>query len=135
LGKYFGVKAELMGYETATWTATFPSRLVVTPPVVTPHGTTAIVPAGTHSARANMFTYQFGPVVRIPMKNATVFGDFEPALVPKPASREVDPPWSRLVTDAQTCLGRIRPDKNALIVIDPSLVSDQSPATTRRPMK
>jgi hypothetical protein len=75
LGKYFGVKAELMGYETATWTANFPSRLVVTPPVVTPHGTTAIVPAGTYSARANMFTYQFGPVVRIPMKKATVFGE------------------------------------------------------------
>jgi opacity protein-like surface antigen len=75
LDKYFGVKGELMGYETAIWTATFPSRLVATPPVVTPHGTTAIVPAGTYSARANMFTYLFGPVVRIPMKNATVFGE------------------------------------------------------------
>jgi hypothetical protein len=75
LGKYFGVKGELMAYETATWTATFPSRLVVTPHVVTPHGTTAIVPAGTYSTRADMFTYLFGPVVRIPMKKATVFGE------------------------------------------------------------
>jgi opacity protein-like surface antigen len=75
LGKYFGVKGELMGYETAIWAATFPSRLVATPPVVTPHGPTAIVPAGTYSARANMFTYLFGPVVRIPMKKATVFGE------------------------------------------------------------
>ena len=75
LDKYFGVKGELMGYETAIWAATFPSRLVATPPVVTPHGTTAIVPAGTYSARANMFTYLFGPVVRIPMKKATVFGE------------------------------------------------------------
>ena len=74
MGKYFGVKAELMGYQTATWTANFPSRLVVTPHIE-PHGTTAIVPAGTYSARADMFTYQFGPVVRIPMKNATVFGE------------------------------------------------------------
>jgi opacity protein-like surface antigen len=75
LDKYFGVKGELMGYQTAIWAATFPSRLVATPPVVTPHGTTAIVPAGTYSARANMFTYLFGPVVRIPMKKATVFGE------------------------------------------------------------
>ena len=75
LDKYFGVTGELMGYETAIWTANFPSRLVAMPPVVTPHGTTAIVPAGTYSARANMFTYLFGPVVRIPLKNATVFGE------------------------------------------------------------
>ena len=75
LSKYFGVNGELMGYETATWTATFPSRLLVTPHVVTPHGTTATVPAGTYSARANMFTYLFGPVVRIPMKKVTVFGE------------------------------------------------------------
>ena len=73
LGKYFGVKGELMGYETATWTATFPSRLAVTPHVE-PHGTTAIVPAGTYSARADMFTYQFGPVVRIPMKKGLCAG-------------------------------------------------------------
>jgi len=75
LDKYLGVTGELMGYETAIWTANFPSRLVAMPPVVTPHGTTAIVPAGTYSARANMFTYLFGPVVRIPMKKATVFGE------------------------------------------------------------
>ena len=75
LDNHFGVEGELMGYETAIWTATFPSRLVATPPVVTPHGTTAIVPAGRYSARANMYTYLFGPVVRIPMKKATVFGE------------------------------------------------------------
>jgi hypothetical protein len=69
-GKYFGVKAEFMGYASTTWTATYPSQLVVTP-----HGTTDVIPAGTYSSNANMFTYQFGPVFRIPMKKVSVFGE------------------------------------------------------------
>lgn len=67
---HFGVKGELMGYGSTTWTATFPAQLVVTP-----HGASEIVPAGTFSSNANMFTYQFGPVVRIPMHSVTVFGE------------------------------------------------------------
>ena len=70
-GKYFGVKGELMGYQSTTWTATFGSQLLVTPH----KGTTATIPAGTYSTSANMFTYQFGPVLRFPMKKATVFGE------------------------------------------------------------
>ena len=69
-GKYFGVKGELMGYGSTTWTVTFPTELVVTP-----HGTTATVPAGTFSTSANMLTYQFGPVFRFPWKSVTVFGE------------------------------------------------------------
>ncbi len=69
-GKYFGVKGELMGYASTTWTVTFPAELMVTP-----HGTTATVPAGTFSSSANMLTYQFGPVFRFPWKSATVFGE------------------------------------------------------------
>lgn len=67
---HFGVKGELMGYGSTTWTATFPAQLVVTP-----HGASEIVPPGTFSSNANMFTYQFGPVVRIPMHSVTVFGE------------------------------------------------------------
>ena len=69
-GKYFGVKGEVMGYASTTWTVTFPAELTVTP-----HGTTATVPAGTFSSSANMLTYQFGPVIRFPWKSATVFGE------------------------------------------------------------
>jgi hypothetical protein len=69
-GRYFGVKGELMGYGSTTWTVTFPSQLVVTP-----HGTTATVPAGTFSSNGNMFTYQFGPVIRIPWHSVTLFGE------------------------------------------------------------
>lgn len=69
-GKYFGVKGDLMGYASTTWTVTFPSQLVVTP-----HGTNAIVPAGKYSASGDMFTYQFGPVIRMPWHAATLFGE------------------------------------------------------------
>jgi hypothetical protein len=69
-GKYFGVKGEVMRYGSTTWTVTFPAELVVTP-----HGTTATVPAGTFSSSADMLTYQFGPVFRFPWKSATLFGE------------------------------------------------------------
>jgi hypothetical protein len=67
---HFGVKGELMGYGSTTWTETFQSELVVTP-----HGTTGTIPAGTYSASGDMFTYQFGPVVRIPWRSVTLFGE------------------------------------------------------------
>ena len=67
---HFGVKGELMGYGSTTWTETFQSELVVTP-----HGTTGTIPAGTYSASGDMFTYQFGPVVRMPWRSFTLFGE------------------------------------------------------------
>jgi hypothetical protein len=67
---HFGVKGEFMGYSGTTWTETFESQLVVTP-----HGTTATIPVGTYSASGDMFTYQFGPVVRFPWRSVTLFGE------------------------------------------------------------
>lgn len=69
-GNHFGIKGDLMGYASTTWTVTFPSQLVITP-----HGATAIVPAGKYSASGDMFTYQFGPVIRMPWHAATLFGE------------------------------------------------------------
>jgi hypothetical protein len=69
-GKYFGIKGDLMGYASTTWTVTFPSPLVITP-----HGTTSTVPAGKYSASGDMFTYQFGPVIRMPWHATTLFGE------------------------------------------------------------
>src|SRR5215467_11803915 len=63
---YIGIKAELMGYGSTNWSATFSG------PVVTPHGS---IPAGTYSTSANMFTYLFGPVIRIPFSHFHPFGE------------------------------------------------------------
>jgi hypothetical protein len=63
---YLGIKAELMGYGSTTWSATFSG------PVVTPHGT---IPAGTYSTQGNMFTYLFGPVVKIPSSRWNPFAE------------------------------------------------------------
>jgi hypothetical protein len=68
--RYLGVKSEFIGYARDTWTLTFQ-----TPLVVTPHITVVNIPAGTYSAKANMFTYQFGPVARLPFHRVTVFGE------------------------------------------------------------
>jgi len=62
----FGIKAEFMGYGSTQWTATLGA------PVVTPRGT---IPAGTYSTQANMFTYLFGPVVKIPLSSITPYGE------------------------------------------------------------
>ena len=68
--RYLGVKAEFMGYAQDTWTVTFQ-----TPLVISPHNTVVNIPAATYSAEANMFTYQFGPVARLPFHRVTVFGE------------------------------------------------------------
>jgi hypothetical protein len=66
--KYLGIKAELMGYGSTTWTTTFASSVTL------PNGAT--IPAGTYSSQGNMFTYLFGPVVKIPIPKITPFGEF-----------------------------------------------------------
>jgi Outer membrane protein beta-barrel domain len=67
INHYFGIKAEFMGYGSTTWGGTFSA------PVVTPRGT---VPAGTYNTQGNMFTYLFGPVVKIPVSaRVTPFGE------------------------------------------------------------
>ena len=64
--RYLGIKGELMGYGSTTFTTT------VDAPIVTPRGT---IPAGTFSSQANMFTYLFGPVVKVPLSRITPFGE------------------------------------------------------------
>ena len=65
--KWLGVKADFQDYGSTSWTVTYPTRKV------TPIG---IIPAGTYtSSNANVFTWLFGPVVRIPAKKVTFFGE------------------------------------------------------------
>jgi hypothetical protein len=62
--RYFGIKGELMGYGSTSFTTT------VGAPIVTPKGT---IPAGTFNSQGNMFTYLFGPVVKVPLSRITPF--------------------------------------------------------------
>src|SRR4051812_37341074 len=59
MGKNFGLRGDFQGYGSTQWTTT------VTAPIGTPSG---IIPVGTYKSNANMFTYMFGPVVRVPLK-------------------------------------------------------------------
>jgi hypothetical protein len=63
---YFGIKGEFMGYGSTTF------NLNITSPVVTPHGT---IPVGNFNTQGNMFTYLFGPVVKIPTSRVTPFAE------------------------------------------------------------
>jgi Outer membrane protein beta-barrel domain len=63
---FLGLRADFQGYGSTSWTVNYSG------PVVTPHGT---VPAGTFVSNGNMFTYLFGPVVRVPLHRLTVYGD------------------------------------------------------------
>src|SRR5947209_6452155 len=67
LGKYFGVKGDFQGYMSTEWT------LHVTSPTPTKNG--YIIPVGDYKSNSTMFTYLFGPVIRVPMKKVTVFGE------------------------------------------------------------
>jgi hypothetical protein len=64
--KIFGIKGEFQGYMSTQVTVN------VTSPITTPAGT---VPVGTYKSNATMFTYLFGPVVRIPAKHIRPFGE------------------------------------------------------------
>jgi opacity protein-like surface antigen len=68
--KHFGVKGEFMRFDSTTWREDFEQEVMVTP-----HGTQAVIPAGTYSASGDLFTYQFGPEFRIPWRHATLFGE------------------------------------------------------------
>jgi hypothetical protein len=65
--KIFGIKADFMGYASTTWTKTYS-----TPVIIPGRGT---IPAGTYTTQANMFTYLFGPVLRIPLPVVKPFGE------------------------------------------------------------
>jgi hypothetical protein len=66
LNRYLGIKGELMGYGSTSFTTT------VGAPIITPKGT---IPAGTFNSQGNMFTYLFGPVVKLPLSRITPFGE------------------------------------------------------------
>jgi hypothetical protein len=66
INRYLGIKGELMGYGSTSFTTT------VGAPITTPKGT---VPAGTFNSQGNMFTYLFGPVVKVPLSRITPFGE------------------------------------------------------------
>ncbi len=65
--KILGIKADFMGYGNTTLTATYSG------PVVTPLSGT--IPAGTYTAQGDMFTYLFGPEIRIPIPKVRPFGE------------------------------------------------------------
>ncbi len=64
--KILGIRADFQGYGSTQWTLTEAA------PVVTPHGT---IHAGTFKSNGNMFTYGFGPVVRLPLGRLVVNGE------------------------------------------------------------
>ena len=64
--KLLGIKADLQGYGSTSWTKT------VTAPIVTPRGT---IPAGSFTSQGNQFTWMFGPVIRVPAHKVTLFGE------------------------------------------------------------
>ena len=66
LGRFFGLKADLQGYGSTTVTQVVPI------PIVTPRGT---IPAGSYTSQGNQFTWLFGPVLKVPIKRITVFGE------------------------------------------------------------
>ena len=65
--KIFGVKADFQGYASTTFTRTY-----TTPVIVPGRGT---IPAGTYTSQGNMFTYLFGPILRIPLPIVKPFGE------------------------------------------------------------
>jgi hypothetical protein len=66
LGRYLGVKGDFQGYMSTEWTVNVAS------PISTNAG---VIPAGTYKSNSTMFTYLFGPVIRVPAKRVTVFGE------------------------------------------------------------
>jgi hypothetical protein len=60
--KILGIKADFMGYGNTTFTATYSG------PVATPH-------SATYTAQGDLFTYLFGPEIRIPIPKVRPFGE------------------------------------------------------------
>jgi len=63
--RLLGIKGDLMGYGSTSFSTTFAS------PATLANGAT--IPAGTFTSQGNMFTYLFGPVVRLPIPKITPF--------------------------------------------------------------
>jgi len=65
--KILAIKADLMGYGSATFTVNYPTAAHL------PSGGT--IPAGTYTTQGDMFTFLFGPVVRIPIPKVKPFAE------------------------------------------------------------
>ena len=65
--KILGIKADFMKYASTTFTRTYN-----TPVTIPGKGT---IPAGTYSVQGDMFTYLFGPVLRLPFPLVKPFGE------------------------------------------------------------
>lgn len=66
MGRAFGIKGDFQSYGSTEWTVN------VTSPISTSAG---IIPIGTYTTKANMFTYLFGPEVHVQTKKLRVFGE------------------------------------------------------------
>lgn len=68
-GHYLGIKGEFMGYGSTNFTIPAGTYNI---PKLSPN---PIVIAAPITTQGNMFTYQFGPVVRVPISKVTPFGE------------------------------------------------------------
>ena len=67
--KYLGIKGEFMGYGSTNFTIPAGTYNI---PKLSPN---PIVLGAPITTQGNMFTYQFGPVVRVPISKVTPFGE------------------------------------------------------------
>ena len=67
--KYLGIKGEFMGYGSTNFTIP-PGTYII--PKISPN---PIVVGSPITTQGNMFTYLFGPVVRVPISKVTPFGE------------------------------------------------------------
>jgi opacity protein-like surface antigen len=65
--KILGIKGDFQGYGSTTFTRTYDTSVNL------PNG--GYIPAGTYTTQGNMFTYLFGPVIRIPLPKIKPFGE------------------------------------------------------------
>lgn len=65
--KIFGIKAEFQGYGSTSFTRTYSSSVVL------PDG--GVIPAGSYTSHGNMFTYLFGPEIRLPIPKVKPFAE------------------------------------------------------------
>lgn len=65
--KIFAIKADVMGYGSTIFTVTYPTAVHL------PNG--GNIPAGTYTTTGDMFTFLFGPVIRIPIPKVKPFGE------------------------------------------------------------
>ena len=64
--KIFGLKADFQGYMSTQ------TEVNVTSPIPTPGG---VIPVGLYKSNSTMFSYLFGPVIRVPMGRVRPFGN------------------------------------------------------------